>query len=128
MDGAQVSVEQKKSGIVERAAHYLYRMRRRIATGAVIVAALAFGYHAISGENGISVYQQRRSEDRAVRRKIDDLKKENARLDQQVKALRSNPDAIEREARERLHYARPGEVIWQDNQPEQNPTAPQTKK
>jgi cell division protein FtsB len=45
------------------------------------------------------------------------LQKDNARLEQQVKALKTDPDAIEREARDRLHYARPGEVIWTEDEP-----------
>lgn len=109
---AVLSGEQKQLGWVGRTAQGVYRVRRRIATGAVIAAALVFGYHAIFGENGISVYEQRRTEDRAVQKKIDELQKENARLAEHVKELKSDPDAIEREARERLHYARPGEVIW----------------
>ena len=109
------SAEQAETGILARAVQALYRMRRRIATGAVIAVALIFGYRAIFGENGVNVYEQRRAEDRAVRKQIDELKQENERLRQQVKALRSDPDAIEHEARERLHYARPGEVIWTED-------------
>jgi cell division protein FtsB len=92
-------------------------MRRRLATGAVVVAALFFGYHAIFGENGVTVYQQRRAEDAAIRKHIGELQQENAQLQQQVKALKTDPDAIEHEARERLHYARPGEVIWTEDAP-----------
>jgi len=124
----QLSGEPTRSHIAEQAAHWLYRMRRRIATGAVIAAALGFGYHAVFGENGISVYQQRRAEDRTVRQKIDELRIENSHLGEQVKALRTDPDAIEREARERLHYARPGEVIWTEDHPQANPPASPTKK
>lgn len=112
-----VSGELKQAGLWERMAQSLYRMRRRIATGAVIVAALVFGYHAIFGENGLSVYGQRRAEDKTVQRRIGELEKENAQLEQQVKALKTDPDAIEHEARERLHYARPGEVIWTEDEP-----------
>ena len=83
-----VSGEQKQTGFVERTAQALYRMRRRIATGAVIAAALVFGYHAIFGGNGLNVYEQRRAEDRTVQKKIGELQKENARLAQQVKALK----------------------------------------
>jgi cell division protein FtsB len=79
------------------------------------VSALAFGYHAIFGENGVNVYGARRAEDRAVQKRIAELQKDNARLAQQVKALKTDPDAIEREARDRLHYARPGEVIWTED-------------
>jgi cell division protein FtsB len=111
------SGEQKQAGLWERMAQSLYRMRRRIATGAVIVAALVFGYHAIFGGNGLSVYGQRRAEDKTVQKRIGELQKENAQLEQQVKALKTDPDAIEHEARERLHYARPGEVIWTEDEP-----------
>ena len=103
-------------------------MRRRIATAAVVVAALVFGYHAIFGENGINVYQQRRAEDRAVQKKIVELQKENSRLAEHVKALKSDPDAIEREARQRLHYARPGEVIWAEDGSQGTQTAQPAKK
>jgi len=111
------SGEQERVGILTRVARFAYRMRRRAATVAVIGAALVFGYHAIFGENGVNVYEQRRSEDVTVRKRIADLQQENAKLAQQVKALKSDPDAIEHEARERLHYARPGEVIWTENAP-----------
>ncbi len=120
--------EQKQAGLVERVARSLYRMRRRIATGAVIAAALVFGYHAIFGENGVNVYEQRRAEDRAARKRIGELEQENARLQQQVKALKTDPDAIEHEARERLHYARPGEVIWTEDEPQGLPQTAQPKK
>jgi cell division protein FtsB len=33
-------------------------------------------------------------------------------LRQQVERLKSDPNAIEQAARERLHYAKPGEVIY----------------
>ena len=33
-------------------------------------------------------------------------------MEHQIDHLKSDPDAIEREAREKLHYARPGEVIY----------------
>jgi cell division protein FtsB len=120
-----VGVSEGRQNFVERTAQALYRMRRRIATAAVIAAALVFGYHAIFGENGISVYEQRRAEDRAVQKRIVELQKENARLAQHVRELKSDPDAIEREARERLHYARPGEVIWTEDQSQDQPLGTQ---
>ena len=109
---------QKQAGWLERVGQSVYRMRRRVATGAVIAAAVVFGYHAIFGENGVTVYQQRRAEDRSVQKRITELQKDNLRLEQQVKALKTDPDAIEREARDRLHYARPGEVIWTEDEPQ----------
>ena len=99
-------------------AGFLYRMRRRIATGAVVAAALFFGYHAFFGENGVNIYEQKRAEGRVLTKHIADLEQQNTRLQQQVKELKTDPDAIEHEARERLHYARPGEVIWTEDEPQ----------
>lgn len=113
----QVRGEGQQTGMANRLAQAAYRMRRRIATAAVIAAALFFGYHAIFGENGVNVYEQRRADDKAIQKHIAELRLENTHLQQQVKALQTDPDAIEHEARERLHYARPGEVIWTEDQP-----------
>jgi len=46
-----------------------------------------------------------------VRKDIDRLNSENVQLGDQVKALKSDPHAIERIAREELQRAKPGEVI-----------------
>ena len=50
--------------------------------------------------------------DRELQKQISDIQQENAQLRKQIERLKSDPDAIEREAREKLHYARPGEVIY----------------
>ena len=97
---------------VQRATAAVYRMRRRVATVLAILLALVFGYHAIFGHNGLTAYAQKRSEDRDLSTQIDKLKGENSRLSQHVDRLQNDPDAIEHEARERLHYTRPGEVIY----------------
>ena len=103
--------------VVVAGAGFVYRMRRRIATGMVVAAALFFGYHAFFGENGVNMYSQKRVEGRAIEKRIAELQQQNLRLEQQVRELKSDPDAIEHEARERLHYARPGEVIWTEDDP-----------
>jgi cell division protein FtsB len=43
---------------------------------------------------------------------VQDLQKENGRTLEQIQNLKTNPQAIEKEAREQLHYARPGEVVY----------------
>ena len=89
----------------------MYRNRRRLATGcAMLVAAL--GYFAVAGDNGITVYKQKRAEDKRLAAQIDSLKQENAHLQAHVDRLQNDPSAIEHEARARMHYARPGEVIY----------------
>ena len=97
---------------LQRATRSVYSARRRVATGVAIAIALVCGYHAIAGHNGITAYAQKRSEDRVLASEIHQLQVENAQLQQHVDHLQSDPDAIEHEARERLHYTRPGEVIY----------------
>jgi cell division protein FtsB len=97
---------------VVRAAGFAYRMRRRIATAAAVVLAVFLGYHVIFGQNGVTAYQQKRVEDKVLQKQIQQLQDENARMKDHVEHLQSDPDAIEHEARERLHYTRPGEVIY----------------
>ena len=110
---------------VVRAAGFAYRMRRRIATAAAIALAVFLGYHVIFGQNGVTAYQQKRVEDKELQKQIQQLQDENGRMKDHVDHLQNDPDAIEHEARERLHYTRPGEVIYtlNDKQPEK-PSAP----
>ncbi|AXC09620.1 Cell division protein DivIC (FtsB), stabilizes FtsL against RasP cleavage [Acidisarcina polymorpha] len=90
----------------------VYRNRRRLATGSAMVLAAVLGYFAVAGDNGLRVYKQKRMEDAELSQQIDQLKQENAKLQAHVERLQGDPDAIEHEAREKLHYARPGEVIF----------------
>jgi cell division protein FtsB len=46
-------------------------------------------------------------------------------LRERVERLKSDPDAIEHEAREKLHYAKPGEVIYTLPAQPQTQTPPQ---
>jgi cell division protein FtsB len=41
-----------------------------------------------------------------------DLERQNEVLKGHVQRLQSDPNAIEHQAREQLHYTRPGEVIY----------------
>lgn len=115
------AAKQPEMGVAQRSmirmAGWAYRNRRRAATVLVVLAALGFGYNAVFGVNGIDMFEHKRTEDRAIQQRIDKLKQENQQLQQNIQELQSDPDAIEHEARERLHYARPGEVIWTENGP-----------
>jgi cell division protein FtsB len=78
---------------------------------AVSLAGLMF-WHVIYGKNGLQVWQQKRTEDRQLQIEIKDVEQENTVLRARIERLKSDPDAIEHEAREKLHYAKPGEVIY----------------
>lgn len=110
-----------KQGITSaarRVVTMLYGMRRRIATGFAAVLTVFFAYHVMFGRNGVNSYEQKRAQYKQLHQQINDLQHENDQLQDHVSRLKSDPDAIEFEAREKLHYARPGEVIYTlNNQP-----------
>jgi cell division protein FtsB len=76
-----------------------------------VALALLLVWHAFSGKNGVSAWEQKRAEDRQLRKEIDDLNQENSRLRNRIQQLQTNPDAIGQVARDKLHYAKPNEVI-----------------
>jgi len=70
------------------------------------------GYHVIFGPNGWLIYQHKRAEYKQLQQKIDSLQQEKAQLQDKIHSLKTDPEAIEKEAREQLRYAKPGEVIY----------------
>jgi cell division protein FtsB len=113
----------------ERALNQAQRLWRPVGTVVAVVLALLVTWHVIYGNHGISIWQQKRAEDKALQQEIKNLQQENAEMRQHIEHLQSDPDAIEREAREKLHYAKPGEVIYTlPAQPERQQQTPQTGK
>ena len=106
----------------ERAFGWAQRLWRPAGTVLTVALALFVTWHVVYGKHGLSVWQHKRIEDRALQQEIQNLQQENAQMRQQIQRLQSDPDAIEREAREKLHYAKPGEVIYTlPEQPQQQP-------
>ncbi len=85
---------------------------RRVGTAAVMVLTLIVLLHAMFGTNGIVVYQQKRAEKLTLQSEVERLQKENDQYVDRIKALKTDHRAIEREAREQLHYTRPGEFVY----------------
>lgn len=90
----------------------LYALRRRIAT--ITVAALAglLFVHVMFGANGMIVYRQKRTEYQSLQKRILQEQKENELYTQKIQGLKTDEKAIEKEAREQLRYARPGEYVY----------------
>jgi cell division protein FtsB len=86
--------------------------RRKAATVAAAALALGVGYHVIFGANGLTVYERKRQETHELTERMQQLQRENDLLKGHVDRLKGDPDAIEHQAREQLHYTRPGEVIY----------------
>ncbi len=86
--------------------------RRRAATLMAGVLALLMAYGVIFGHNGVTAYASKRHESQSLLWQMQQLERENNRLQGHVDRLQSDPSAIEHQAREELHYTRSGEVIY----------------
>ena len=86
--------------------------------------ALGVGYHVIFGANGLTIYEQKRQETHLLSQQLQDLQHENGLLKDHVGRLETDPGAIEHQAREELHYTRPGEVLYDLPAPPPSQTAP----
>jgi cell division protein FtsB len=66
----------------------------------------------IFGTHGVLAMRRSQKEAAEIRKEIEQLDEENRQLEERVKALKSDPAAIERIAREEMGLARPGEFIF----------------
>ncbi len=110
----------KPSSLRDRLITKMQHGWRPAGTVLAVLLALTLTWHVIDGKHGLSAWEHERAQDRALKMEIQRLEQENADLQQQIQRLQSDPDAIEREARENLHYARPGEVIYTLPEPPAN--------
>jgi cell division protein FtsB len=104
--------EMKFDLLRERALEAAQFIWRPAGTTIAIALILLFGWSVVNGKHGLSAWQQQRVKDHELRQEIQDLQQENARLHDHVERLKSDSNAIEHEAREQLHYAKPGEIIY----------------
>jgi cell division protein FtsB len=81
--------------------------------GAALLA-LTFGYvpYHLYSRSGFSRYLELREELHSIQQEIARMQLENGQLEREAAALRSDPRLIEREARARLMWVKPGEVIF----------------
>ncbi len=87
-------------------------MRRKAATVLFVALSVFLGFYAIFGHDGLVAYQQKQHESQRLQQQILDLQKQNEQLALHDQRLKSDRDTIEYEAREQMHYTRPGEVIY----------------
>ena len=100
---------------------------RRVGTVAVLLLTLGVVLHAMFGANGMVVYQQKRAERQTLQSEVGRLQKENDEYVERIKGLKTDHRAIEREAREQLHYTRPGEFVYVAPDPAPKPPVGRAK-
>jgi cell division protein FtsB len=102
------------------------RLRRAgvYAGGALLVLVLM---HTIFGPYGYLSMRRSQKEIEQLRQEIDRLDRENVQLSGEIRALQSDPAAIEKVAREDMGLARPGEMIFRlpDDPPATKPKTDQ---
>jgi len=78
----------------------------------LLLVSVALIVHNIFGQNGYLAARRQLKELQTLQQQIRQLHQENEQLDKENRALKSNPAAIERLAREQMHLAKPGEKIY----------------
>ena len=92
-------------------------LRKKAAGLASAIALIALLVGSLFGDRGILHLMAQRERAVVLARELDTLRDENERLARDIAALRSDPAAIERIAREELGYARPGETVFLIREP-----------
>jgi cell division protein FtsB len=93
-------------------AEQLREFFRRNATWFLAGAFTLLLLQDVFGTHGVLAMRRAQKEAESVQKEIDQLNQENQQLQDRVKALKNDPEAIERIAREEMGLARPGEYIF----------------
>jgi cell division protein FtsB len=91
--------------------------RKAIALGSII-ALIALVVGSFFGDRGFLRMVAQRERTESLRLEIDELRGENGRLAAEIAALKSDPRAVEKLAREELGLARPGETVFLVHEPD----------
>jgi cell division protein FtsB len=100
---------------------------RRLGTAAAVLLIAGLLLHAMFGANGMVIYRQKHAEMQSLQSEVERLQKENGQYVDQIRSLKSDPAAIEKEAREQLHYTRRGEVVYVAPDPPPKPPTGRAK-
>ncbi len=87
-------------------------LRRKALLLASVLFLVALILNSLFGSRGMLHLAGQRERVSALQSEIDQLRNENHRLMIEIAALRTDPAAIERIAREELGYVRPDETVY----------------
>jgi cell division protein FtsB len=86
------------------------RKKASLLFSVIVFIALVVG--SLFGDGGILQLWEERARTEALEHEIQRLRVRNSELAEEIHALRSDPQAIERLAREELGLVRPGETVF----------------
>jgi cell division protein FtsB len=87
-------------------------LRKKAALLASVIAIIALVVGSLFGDRGILQLMAQRQRALDLAREVEEIRADNVRLASEIHALRTDPRAIERIAREELGLARPGETVF----------------
>lgn len=87
-------------------------LRKHVLLILALCAILALVGRSILGDRGLFEVWRKKSSHQQLSAEVQVLRDENTTLHRQIEALKHDPLAIERIAREELGYARPGEITF----------------
>ncbi len=86
-------------------------MRRKLFLSGAAFLFLVFLIASLFGERGlIEIYQTQKKKDTLVQKK-NKLLAEKKKLEREIEELKTNPEAVERKAREKLWLMKPDEIL-----------------
>ena len=92
--------------------HWDHKPFRRNAILAMALVVLALAVHEVFGDHGYLALRRQQQEYNTLQQNIRNLSKENQQLQQKIQSLKTDPEAIEKQAREQLHLVRPGQFVY----------------
>jgi len=92
-------------------AMWIRRAVRLCALAGLACVVVVVGYKVVFGANGTVEWRAKRAEYQRLQNEIEKANQQHQELESRVRKLQSDPNTIIKEARERLGYVRPGEVI-----------------
>jgi cell division protein FtsB len=90
---------------------WLRQAGRIIATVCIGLLAVMIGYKVVFGANGTVEWRAKRVQYQQLQVDIEKATTQHQELETRVKKLQSDPNTIVKEAREKLGYVMPGEVV-----------------
>jgi cell division protein FtsB len=87
-------------------------LRKKATTLFSVIAVIALVVGSLFGDRGILQLLRQRQRTEVLAQEIEELREENRALADDIVALRRDPAAVERLAREQLGLARPGESVF----------------
>lgn len=97
---------------------WLHRTGRVLATACLGVLAMMIAYKVVYGANGTVEWRGKRAEYQRLQHDIEQANAEHQALEDRVRKLQSDRNTLVKEAREKLGYVMPGEVVLVQPQPE----------